>query len=158
MLDEFNRAWPKKSELLAPMFKTFITLVTRAYAQRCAKRPGYSSHQESVFREILAFIDERHTEPIRVSEIGSAVGLGRTRLAELFREKQGTSIVDYVRRKRVEHAQHLLRATDMTILDIALESGFGDVSNFNRTFKGMIGSTPRAYRGGGSSKVPGHPA
>jgi AraC-like DNA-binding protein len=46
----------------------------------------------------------------------------------------------------------------MTILDIALESGFGDVSNFNRAFKGMIGSTPRAYRGGGSSKVPGHPA
>ncbi|MBN8218201.1 MAG: AraC family transcriptional regulator [Spirochaetes bacterium] len=158
MLDEFNRAWPKKSELLPPLFKAFITLVTRAYAQRCARRPGWSRHQEEVFRGILAFIEARHTGPIRVSEIGSAVGLGRTRLAELFRERQGTSIVDYVRRKRVEHAQQLLRGTDLTILEIALESGFGDVSNFNRTFRSLLGTTPRAFRAGASAKISGRTA
>ena len=43
------------------------------------------------------------------------------------------TIIEYINKKRVERAQELLRSTDMAIIAVALEAGFHDISNFNRT-------------------------
>ena len=148
IVDAFNRSYPAQSDLVPLLFKAFIMSVNAAYEERVAERPKFYAKREALFREIIAFLDRRFSERISLASISTAVRLGRTRLAEIFKEKQGMTIVAYINHRRVEQAQHLLRATDMPIITIAFESGFGDVSHFNHTFKRMVGSTPRQYRAG----------
>jgi AraC family transcriptional regulator len=52
----------------------------------------------------------------------------------------------YVLRARLREAASRLAKSTAAVLDIALESGFGDVSNFNRAFRNEFGVSPRAFR------------
>lgn len=148
IVDAFNRSYPAKSDLVPLLFKAFILSVNAAYAERVAERPRFYAQREKLFREIVTFIDGRLAEKLSLAHIGTAVRVGRTRLAEIFKEKQGMTIVAYINQRRVEQAQHLLRTTDMPIINIAFETGFGDVSHFNHTFKRVVGISPRQYRAG----------
>lgn len=58
----------------------------------------------------------------------------------------GTSFVDYLRDYRLTIASRLLTTSDSSILDIAAESGFENLSYFNRVFKQKYSMTPRQFR------------
>lgn len=63
-----------------------------------------------------------------------------------FKETMGTSFVDYLRDYRLTIASRLLTTSDSSILDIAAESGFENLSYFNRVFKQKYSMTPRQFR------------
>ena len=69
-----------------------------------------------------------------------------------FKETMGTSFVDYLRDYRLTMASRLLTTSDSAILDIASETGFDNLSYFNRVFKKKYGMTPRQFR---SESFPG---
>jgi transcriptional regulator GlxA family with amidase domain len=54
----------------------------------------------------------------------------------------------YLTRYRIQRAQQLLDTTDLSITEIALETGFSEISHFTRTFKRGVGVSPHAYRRG----------
>jgi transcriptional regulator GlxA family with amidase domain len=58
----------------------------------------------------------------------------------------GVSPIAYLRRQRIERARRLLRETDLPVGAIALQVGFNDFSYFARTFREVVGVTPRGYR------------
>jgi len=63
-----------------------------------------------------------------------------------FERLTGLTPHQYVRRARLREAAMRLTTEDSRILEIALDCGFGDVSNFNRAFRTEFGLSPRAYR------------
>src|SRR5262249_41101403 len=63
-----------------------------------------------------------------------------------FERVTGVTPHQYVVRARLRHAAMRLATEPRKIIDIALESGFGDVSNFNRAFRTEFGMSPRSYR------------
>ena len=65
-----------------------------------------------------------------------------------FQSLTGTTPHQYLLRLRLRRAALRLRTEKARIVDIALESGFNDVTNFNRTFRAEFGVNPRAYRFG----------
>ncbi len=94
----------------------------------------------------MDYICEHFSEPITLRDIAATAGLCRTYYCSVFKELNGMTPWDYVNIKRIEHAMHLLRESDNTILNIALQSGFNNTANFNRIFKNVTGLTPRDYR------------
>jgi hypothetical protein len=64
----------------------------------------------------------------------------------VFKSVFGMSIVEYITRHRVSHAQRLLVLTEAGVLDIALEAGFGSASQFYTAFERLCGQTPSEYR------------
>jgi len=62
-----------------------------------------------------------------------------------FHKACGISLMRYVNRQRVTHAQYLLASTDKKIIDVAMDSGFGSVSQFHHVFRGIAGASPREY-------------
>jgi AraC-like DNA-binding protein len=65
-----------------------------------------------------------------------------------FEQMTNVTPHQYVRRMRLREAAVRLLSESSKVLDIALDCGFGDVSNFNRAFRAEFGVNPRAYRSG----------
>lgn len=83
---------------------------------------------------ITRFIAQHYREPLSVELIADDAGLHPKYLMRLFKKQSGTSVWEYLTRLRVAHAQRLLITTDMKVLDVALESGFGSVAPFYAAF------------------------
>jgi len=92
------------------------------------------------------FISQHLTEPFTLADVSRATGLAPAYFSGLFKRDTGESFVTYVRRLRVEHARNLLEATTYPVTRIALESGFASLSSFNRCFRQVTGTSPRACR------------
>ena len=67
-------------------------------------------------------------------------------LSTLFKKETGTTLTEYVNKKRIRHAVFLLNTTTMQIQMVAQHCGIPDVNYFTKTFKKYIGKTPKEYR------------
>ena len=83
---------------------------------------------------------------ITVAEVADRIDFSESHFMRYFRENMGTSFVDYLRDYRLTMAARLLLVSDETVLSIAEEVGFENLSYFNRAFKKKYGVTPREYR------------
>ena len=90
--------------------------------------------------------DARYAEPLGVDDLAAAAGLSRAHFSREFRRTFGETPHRYLQRRRVERAMFLLRETDRSVTDICLAVGFGSLGTFSRTFREIVGRSPRAYR------------
>lgn len=105
------------------------------------------SHLPTTKAEDMArFIALHYTEPLTIARIAHAVGLHPNYAMTCFRKTYHVSLLDYLTRHRITHAQRLLVMTDMKIIDIALESGFNAPSRFYEVFRQLCGQSPGQYR------------
>lgn len=108
-----------------------------------------NSHSLLSQARMAAYLQELERQFYRnetVDQVASRLGLSRRRFTSLFREVTGTSWLPYVRQLRLEHAQRLLRESGRTVLSVAFECGFEDVSSFYRAFKTHVGQSPDQWR------------
>lgn len=94
----------------------------------------------------VAELAQHFFEATNLDAAASSLGLSRRRFTQLFREVTGTSWLSYVRRLRIDHAKRLLRSTERTVLSVAFECGFDDLSTFYRAFKRESGVSPNHWR------------
>jgi len=69
-----------------------------------------------------------------------------TYLSKRFKESEQISILDYINMVRVHHVKQLLLETDLTLEKIAGQTGFSNISTFNRIFKKLEGITAGEYK------------
>jgi AraC-like DNA-binding protein len=96
--------------------------------------------------QMACFIAQRYTDRLTVDLIAAAVALHPNYAMNIFHKAFGTTLIDYVTQHRVSHSQRLLATSDLKVVDIAGESGFGSVSRFNDAFRRACGCSPREYR------------
>jgi two-component system response regulator YesN len=97
-------------------------------------------------RPAINYIDANYDKPITLAEIAKASHLSISRLAHIFKEQMGITIIDYLTSVRVERAKQLLLATDQNCTEICFQVGYNNQSYFTRTFKSLVGMTPRQFR------------
>jgi AraC family transcriptional regulator, melibiose operon regulatory protein len=96
--------------------------------------------------QIAHYLAEHFSEEWAVGEAARAAGLHPNYAMALFRRAYGLSMVAYVTQLRVAMAQQLLVSSDLDVLQVGYESGFGSTSRFYAAFKAQTGQTPLAYR------------
>lgn len=114
-------------------------------SRRCFSLSPDSSHRQAVsdaVRYLLAYF----RTGIRLDDVLGASGMSRATFARQFKRHSGRTFSEYVLHLRLESACRELVETDRSILEIALSSGFNEVSLFNRTFRRILGCTPSEYR------------
>jgi AraC family L-rhamnose operon regulatory protein RhaS len=94
----------------------------------------------------VADLGHRFFESARLDGVARQLGMSRRRFTALFRDVTGATWADYLRRLRLGHAKRLLRATDRSVLAVAFESGFEDLSSFYRAFERLESTTPHRWR------------
>lgn len=102
------------------------------------------------------FIEQHLGEPLSLTKVARAVNINATHLSEKFKQVTGINFVEYVARTRFEKACHLLKDVNPRISEIAFAVGFQSLSQFNRVFKRLGGTSPtefRASRAAGSKRT-----
>lgn len=89
----------------------------------------------------------RHiNERITVKDLAGHTGLSLSYLSRLFKQELGISISDYIREKKIEKAQNLLKYSDYSVIKIANYLSFSSQSHFIQIFEKLVGITPKKYR------------
>lgn len=108
-----------------------------------AKQAGGEEHISRVTRFIAAHY---HDENLNLADIAREAKLCPHYLTALFKRRCHVGLWEYVTRLRVSHAQRLLVTTDLRVLDVAMESGFGSLAPFYRSFTRFSGMRPLVFR------------
>ena len=112
---------------------------------------GVNLHQESDkeqhVRRITSWIEKHFHEDISLDDISSSLNVSKYYMSHIFKEITGGTIMKYLMSCRINRAKMLLETErDLSVLDIAYESGFKHCSHFNRFFLQKVGTTPLEYR------------
>ena len=91
-------------------------------------------------------LDRDYAEALDVSTLAARLGLSRAYFIRSFREAFGETPYRYLQRRRLERAMAMLRATDKPVTEICLDVGFSSLGTFSRTFREVLGLSPRDYR------------
>ncbi len=91
-------------------------------------------------------MDAHSHEPIGLDSVAEEVGLSSFHFLRLFARILGVTPHQYLVRSRLRHAARLLADGARSITDVAFDVGFGDLSNFVRTFHRAAGVSPRRFR------------
>ena len=103
---------------------------------------GYSQ----LVQHVILRVDSDLTADLSLKAHAEFLNVNPSYLSTLFRRETGMTLTEYVNRQRIEHGIFLLNATDMQVQTIAQYCGIPDVNYFTKTFKRLIGKTPKAYR------------
>ncbi len=97
---------------------------------------------------VLAHIHRRLDRglPVTLTETAAVACMTPPAFSSYFRKATGRRFIDYLLGQKLNRAAQLLIRTDRSVLDIAQESGFRNLSNFNRRFRAVKGISPRGYR------------
>ena len=99
------------------------------------------------------YIYSHLSERITVHEIATFVHLSDAYLSRLFAREVGQSVSDYIREKKVERAQNLLKYSPLSCAEISSDLAFSTQSHFIRIFERYVGMTPNRYRAQFSRKL-----
>ena len=115
----------------------------------------YSSQDARKVTQIspaINYIDANYDKPITLADIAKASHISVSRLAHVFKEQMGITLIDYLTGVRIERAKQLLLATEQSCTEICFQVGYNNQSYFTRTFKRLVGMTPRQFRAGNLRK------
>ena len=96
--------------------------------------------------DVVREIERDPTAGHRLRALSATAGLSAFQFLRAFRHLTGVTPHQYVLRARLRESAASLRASDRNVAEIALDSGFNDLSNFNHAFRAEFGVSPRDYR------------
>ena len=130
----------------------FFDSIDQAYEQglrpckRC--RPDLFEYKPSleIAEKSKRIYDECFCDKGKLEYEIKTLGISKNRLINIFREQYKMTPVEYLNRLRADKAAKLLENTDISILEIAMQCGFGSSSSFYTLFKKQFLTAPKKYR------------
>jgi AraC family transcriptional regulator len=101
---------------------------------------------ERRLKRVTDYVDAHYAEPIPLERLAAEAYLSPFHFSRLFREATGLTPHRYVTERRVRAAQEALALDRATLLEVAVDHGFGSQDNFTRVFRRSTGLTPGQYR------------
>lgn len=102
--------------------------------------------REEKIRLVLDHISDHYQEELMIEQLAELCNFSPTHFMNFFKKQLGISCMEYIIQFRLKKAAHLLQHSDQAIIEIASQSGFNNLSNFNRQFKKYYETTPSHYR------------
>ncbi|MBU5473933.1 AraC family transcriptional regulator [Roseburia sp. MSJ-14] len=105
-----------------------------------------TSGRNTVEKEMVSYIQQNYTGKISLKEFGEQFHLSEKYISRYFKEHFHITLSQYVTYLRLEHAKQLLQDTDIPVTEVAMQSGYQNVSYFIRSFKKTYEISPLKYR------------
>ncbi|MGH3333301.1 MAG: helix-turn-helix domain-containing protein [Nocardioidaceae bacterium] len=104
-------------------------------------------------------VDRHYAEPLDVAALAETAGVSKFHFLRSFAAVYGQTPGQYLCHRRIERAQDLLRATNLTVTEVCHLVGFTSVGSFSSKFRELVGTSPSAYQARyaetGGPRIPG---
>lgn len=148
-IQEIYEEWETKKEGYPLMIKAnvlrILTMLIRTYQDKSKSGEMLKEKKNAMKRleQAFSYMDSHYSEKITLDEVAAVAYMSSNYFSSYFRKVTNVSFSEYVTRLRISHARELLRDTDKSVTEIALECGFHNISNFYRLYKKYVGKAPR---------------
>ena len=102
--------------------------------------------------------DRFYADPLDLAGLAAVAGLSKFHFQRLFQATYGLTPAAYVSQRRVERAQDLLRATNLTVTEVCHAVGFSSLGSFSSRFRTLVGESPSDFQrryAGQAPHIPG---
>lgn len=142
-LFEYVKKDSSQSDLMvkAKLLELFYLLIANGYT-----KAETDSLTNSSVKPAISYISDHYAENIRIAELAAKCMMSESHFMALFKKTAGVSAVEYISELRLRQACYELKSTRKSVMEIAMNCGFRNLSNFNRQFKRAYGKTPSEYR------------
>jgi len=138
---------PEMQQVANSLLSGLLLDLTNNFYQRDAKQARQvSRHQKVLMQQIARYIHDTVDSTYTVADLARKAGYSLAHFSSLFKKVTGQTVESMIIRARIDKAQQLLRWSDLSIGQIADETGYRDVYFFSRQFKLKTGKTPSEYR------------
>lgn len=110
-------------------------------------QPNIHDWSNSRLEKVLNLINSNYRHPLKLETVSSHIGMNPTAFCRYFKEKTGKSFSQFLIDMRVGYACKLLIEDQLSVSQICFESGFNNLSNFNRQFKKNTSYSPTEFKG-----------
>lgn len=146
MLRQFDDLDREPESLQRPLIPIFLQALIARILMTLPSEDELSPNPEAGARRLmrsslLRYIDEHFTEPITLDTLSARFYVSKSQLNQTFRQMTGTTVIDYIIRKRIAYAQQLL-LNGVSAAQAGAAAGFGDYTSFYRAYKKHFGCSP----------------
>lgn len=101
---------------------------------------------DGIVRDAILYVKDHLNEPLTVKQISRTVSVSPSHFSRMFKRQTGSSPYEYVIKMRIDAAKRLLKNSNLSVAEIAAETGFNSQSNFIYTFHEKVGISPNQFR------------
>ena len=131
ILREYTGEAPFREASVRSLLLRFFVILGRTVVTEAGKFPEFSPSKQQEYIEKFMSI---------------CAGFSRYHFSRLFKQFTGLSCHEYLTGRRLAHAERLLLSPNLSVTEVAMRSGWGSLSTFNRLFREKNGCTPSSYR------------
>lgn len=102
-------------------------------------------YQERI-KPVLEFIEKNYTYEVTIGQLAGLIPMSEGQFCRIFKQTMNRTPMQYIMRYRIMQSCRLLIETNKKIADIANETGFNNISYYNKVFLNIVGCTPKQYR------------
>lgn len=146
MLVEYERHEPGYEELIRAWTTELIVYLFRKLCAQEELTQKEPSIKTEVLSDVFAYIQKNYTQNISLNKLATLAFVSPKYFSRLFKTHTGYTVSEYTQKLRVKHACDLLTSSNLSIAEIAMQSGYNDVKYFNSVFQRIIGISPTEYR------------
>lgn len=157
LVERIEKEWREREEGYRLVVKAMLMYLLALLYRHC-KSSGETDAGFLRFRRryerikpAVDCIARNYAEGLSLDRLARTVQMSRTYFSSYFKEIMGVSVSQYIEQLRVARACRLLKTTQKSVTEIALEIGFGSISHFNHVFKNHIGMSPRMFAESGDT-------
>ena len=130
------------SKARANAVREMLLLAADELGRRTAGLLAHLEEGGQVLQRALSYIHGNFQEPLTLLQVAAKAGVCRQHLTKVWKTQFGIPVHAYITAVRIDRAKFLLEAGDRKIIGIAMECGFGSLSQFNRAFLHVTGLSP----------------
>lgn len=145
-IDNLSRQFAVQIEtaLTVEQLHSLSTTMLRKY---CMLVNNYSRRSYSpLVQTCMDYVDFHYSNDLSLAGLAAMCYVSPSYLSSLFKKEAGITITDYINGTRIRQSMIFLNVSRMSVGEIASRVGFSDANYFTRTFKKVLGKTPKAYR------------
>jgi AraC-like DNA-binding protein len=150
IIQEYNIDAPlKEASIYGNLIQIYVALCRKIiYDQNFFKDTAHSKRHEYIEKlmKTCNYINQHYNEELSLDTIADIAGFSKYHFTRLFKEFTNMTFHQYLTKQRLQKSEILLMDTNLSVMEVALSSGFNSISTFNRSFKQSKGCSANEFR------------
>jgi two-component system response regulator YesN len=114
-------------------------------------KQDFHDYRDEYIEEVISVIEKHYAEHLSASDIAMHLGISERNLTNLFKERSGYTLLEYLTLYRMQEATKFLKKKELSVYEVASLVGYKDYRYFSKIFKSTFAMTPLEYKKGGKA-------